>query len=99
VAVLTLFAGRRLQKRIDHETPAPPSRILTFRQGYLTGARFASDGETIVYSAAWDGKPQRDIHDEGGLDRVAAAGHLPGGILAVSSQNEMAISLNCENRM
>jgi len=99
VAVLTLFAGRRLQKRIDHETPAPPSRILTFRQGYLTGARFASDGETIVYSAAWDGSPSEIFTTRVGSIESRPLGIFPAGILAVSSQNEMAISLNCENRI
>ena len=37
---------------------APPSYTrLTFRRGTVDGARFAPDGQTIVYSAAWNGKP------------------------------------------
>ena len=32
---------------------------LTFRSGLITGARFAPDGETVVYSASWDGQPGR----------------------------------------
>src|SRR6266542_5564179 len=57
LAVLTFFAGQRMQARRDREAPRPMTRTLTFRRGFLTGARFAPDGQTIVYSAAWDGKP------------------------------------------
>jgi len=32
----------------------PEYRQLTFRRGSLDTARFAPDGQTIVYSAAWD---------------------------------------------
>ena len=44
-------------------TPRPPPtyRQLTFRNGSISGARFQSDGENIVYGAAWDGEPYR-IH-------------------------------------
>src|ERR1700693_490621 len=37
---------------------APPSfRQLTFSRGEVGGAQFAPDGQTIVYSAAWEGRP------------------------------------------
>src|SRR5262249_1026165 len=38
---------------------AAPARYqrLTFRRGALSIARFAPDGETVVYGAAWEGKP------------------------------------------
>ena len=32
-------------------------RQLTFRRGLLTGARFAPDGQSIVYAAGWEGRP------------------------------------------
>ena len=76
---LAFLAGERVQARRDREAPPPKRTTLTFRRGFLTGARFAPDGQTIVYSAAWDGKPQRDLHDARGLDRVAAARDLPRG--------------------
>jgi hypothetical protein len=39
-------------------SPPPPSFTqLTFRRGIVEGAAFAPDGQTIVYSAAWDGRP------------------------------------------
>ena len=37
-------------------TPRPPSyRQLTFRRGRIPNARFAPDGQTVVFSASWDG--------------------------------------------
>jgi Tol biopolymer transport system component len=96
--VLAFFAGQRLQARRDRETPPPPTRTLTFRRGFLTGARFAPDGQTIVYSAAWDGKPSEIFTTRAGSSDSRPLGIFPAGILAISSAGEMAISLGCENR-
>lgn len=30
---------------------------LTFQRGYVRGARFAPDGQNVIYSAAWEGRP------------------------------------------
>jgi eukaryotic-like serine/threonine-protein kinase len=89
LAVLAFLAGQKLQARHDCETPPPPTRTLTFRRGFLTGARFAPDGQTIVYSAAWDGKPseifttriaaERDRHLPGRRNRQDPAGKMPSG--------------------
>jgi eukaryotic-like serine/threonine-protein kinase len=35
----------------------PKFTRLTYRQGYLSNARFAKEGPTIVYSAQWDNEP------------------------------------------
>jgi hypothetical protein len=98
VAVLAFFAGQNFQARHDHEAPPPPTRTLTFRRGFLTGARFAPDGQTIVYSAAWDGKPSEIFTTRVGSSDSRPLGIFPAGILAISSAGEMAISLGCENR-
>jgi Tol biopolymer transport system component len=98
LAVLTFFAGQRLQARRDGEKPPPLTRTLTFRRGYVTGARFAPDGQTIVYSAAWDGKPSEIFTTRVGSSEARPLGIFPAGILAISSAGEMAISLGCESR-
>jgi len=41
---------------------APSFRRLTFRHGVLGMARFAPDGQTIVYSATWEGGTGRDLY-------------------------------------
>ena len=58
---------------------------LTFRRGFLTGARFAPDGQTIVYSAAWDGKPSEIFTTRVGSSESRPLGIFPAGILAISS--------------
>src|SRR5207247_3455420 len=39
------------------QTSLPVYHPLTFRRGIVHSARFAPDGKTIIYSAAWEGKP------------------------------------------
>ncbi len=40
-------------------TPTPAKfQQLTFRRGTVRAARFSPDGETVVYSSGWEGKPQ-----------------------------------------
>src|SRR5262245_55149341 len=40
VAVLAFLSGRRLEKRVERDRPPPARQTVTFRRGYLTGARF-----------------------------------------------------------
>ena len=77
--VLAFFIGQRLQERRDRDAPAPSRRTLTFRRGFLTGARFAPDGQTIVYSAAWDGKPSEIFTTRVGSDDSRPLGIFPAG--------------------
>jgi DNA-binding winged helix-turn-helix (wHTH) protein/Tol biopolymer transport system component len=48
------FFGQRAGQR-----PEPTFHQLTFRRGGVVSARFAPDGKTVVYGAAWDGDPVR----------------------------------------
>ncbi len=95
LAALTYFAGRKVQATLDREAPPPKRTTLTFRRGYLTGARFAPDGHTIVYSACWDGKRSEIFTTRVGSIESRPLGIKNAGILAVSSTGEMAISIDC----
>ncbi len=95
VAVLTFVAGQRVQARRDREAPPPKRTAMTFRRGYVTGARFAPDGQAIVYSAAWDGKPSEIFTTRVGSTESRTLGITPADILAVSSAGEMAVLLGC----
>jgi len=73
------------------------SSRLTFRRGAVSGARFAPDGQTIVYSASWDGEPL-DLFSVRTDVRESRAMKVPGaGLLAVSSTGELAVSLGFRN--
>jgi hypothetical protein len=98
LAVLTFLAGQRVQARHDREAPPPKRTTLTFRRGYLTGARFAPDGQTIVYSACWDGKRSEIFTTRVGSNDSRALGIENAAILAVSATGEMAISIDCDSR-
>src|SRR5712691_680665 len=86
--VLGYFVGRR-----SATTPQPKLVRLTFRRGIVRAARFAPDGRTVVYSAAWDGNRSQlflgrpENPESMALDAPAA------DVLAVSSAGELALAL------
>ena len=67
---------------------------LTFRRGFVSAARFAPDGQTIVYSAAWDGAPSRIFTTRPEGREATALPLPPAKLLAVSSGGELAILLD-----
>jgi predicted Ser/Thr protein kinase len=88
VAVVALQAGKRLAR-----TPVPRFQRLTFRHGYAGYARFAPDGQTIVYSAAWDENPDEIYTTRAGALEARSLG-IRGNILSVSSGADMAVFLH-----
>jgi Tol biopolymer transport system component len=71
-------------------------RQLTSRRGNVMHARFAPDGRTIVYSAAWDGKPAELFSVRTDSLESRPLGIPNADILAVSSKGELAILLKKE---
>ncbi|HWY59660.1 MAG TPA: protein kinase [Terriglobales bacterium] len=57
LGTLALAAGLWLLGRWSAAKPQPKFTRLTYRQGYLSNARFAKDGQTVVYSAQWNNEP------------------------------------------
>ena len=56
VGVAAAIAAAATWRRVAE----PPSfRALTFRRGSMGGARFGPDGQTVIYAAAWQGKPMQ----------------------------------------
>src|SRR5262249_55238334 len=78
--------------------PSAPPRFekVTFRRGYVRGARFGPDGRAVLYAAAWDGGPLRIyLKQPESLDALAL--ELPSAnLLAVSPTGELAIALDCK---
>ena len=89
---LAYLAGTRFAKK---SAPSIPTfQQLTFRRGPISAARFAPDGKTIVYAAAWDGHPVELYTASLGSPEWRSL-NLPGAnLLAVSSTGEMAVCLN-----
>jgi dipeptidyl aminopeptidase/acylaminoacyl peptidase len=74
---------------------APPSfRQITFSRGEVGGSLFAPDGQTIVYSAAWEGKPFEIFINRPESPESRPFGLPDSEVLAISKSGEMAVSLN-----
>jgi len=63
---------------------------VSFRRGMIWSGRFAPDGLTAVYSAAWGGEPVRLYAARVGTAETRALDLPPGKILAVSKTGELA---------
>ena len=74
--------------------PAASYSQLTFRQGSIFSARFTPDGETVLYGAAWDGRPAELFTTRPGSPESRSLGLPPAEILSVSSGGEMALLLD-----
>ncbi len=83
-----LFAG----KRFWSEEP-PYFKQLTFRRGQIASARFAPDGQTILYSAAWDGRPMEIFVSRPESPESRPFGLVGAELLAISGSGEMALSV------
>jgi len=92
IAVLALIAGRALWK--------PPAAAtltyqrLTFRRGTIGRARFAPDGQTVVYDARWDGRPSEVFTLRPGNPESRPLGIADAMLLAVSVTGELAVQLH-----
>jgi DNA-binding winged helix-turn-helix (wHTH) protein/Tol biopolymer transport system component len=88
-----LLWGRRLWLK------SPPSfQQLTFRRGLVASARFTPDGQTIIYSALWEGRPSALFTTRPESPESRAFGLDNALLLSVSRQGEMAVLLNPQVR-
>src|SRR5436190_19122662 len=74
-------------------SPALHYRQLTFRHGVVWSARFAPDGQTIVYSAAWDGKPIELYSTRAEFPASRSLGLPSADLNAISPSGELALTL------
>ncbi|TMA32929.1 MAG: hypothetical protein E6J88_01620, partial [Deltaproteobacteria bacterium] len=84
--VASFFFGRRASA-----TVLQSFHKLTFRRGTVFSARFAPDGQTVIYGAGWDGEPQQLFSTRPESPESRALGVSNAKILSISSANELAI--------
>src|SRR4029450_4762546 len=70
--------------------PAPRWTPVTFRTGTISAARFASDRNTVVYSAAWGVQPYALFMTRPGSAESRALGVSDARLLGVSSSGDLA---------
>jgi serine/threonine protein kinase len=82
------LAGRRFTSSFQ-----PTFHRLTFRRGTILTARFAADGKTVVYGAAWDGNKPEVFLVTPDSPESRPLGLANTDVYAVSSSGELALSL------
>jgi serine/threonine protein kinase/Tol biopolymer transport system component len=92
VAGLGVYAGKFFFAAAPVEPPL--YRQLTFRRGSIRSARFAPDGQTILYSAAWQGGPLDVFTARPEAPEARSMGLSHTQLMSVSSASEMAVLLN-----
>ena len=71
----------------------PTYQRLTFRRGTILAARFATDGQTIIYGASWEGNPTRLFSTRPESSESSQLMLPDAEILSISRSGMMAISL------
>jgi len=67
---------------------------MTFRRGEVRAARLSPDGETVVYSAAWDGRPAEIYVGNRQSPEARTLGIQDAEVMSVSKSAELAILLH-----
>ncbi|HTO75401.1 MAG TPA: protein kinase [Thermoanaerobaculia bacterium] len=95
-AVAGLAAGFLLREAVGGGKPSAPPQFqqITYQRGMIFSARFAPDGQTIAYGAAWDGRPLEIYSARLDSPESRPLGLPPADVLSISKTGEMAISLN-----
>jgi hypothetical protein len=86
-AAIAAFIGGRRTVSMD----PPQYQRLTFQRGSISSARFAPEGRTIVYAAAWDGKSYDLFTARIDGREARALGIHNASIASISSAGEMAL--------
>ncbi len=94
VAVIgAAWGGWYFANRIGSARPETTFHRMTFRRGEVRGARFGSDGDTVVYSAAWDGQPSEIYIANRHSPEARPVALADAELLSVSKSSELAILL------
>jgi eukaryotic-like serine/threonine-protein kinase len=93
-----LALGFVLGRQTGSNSP-PTFHQLTFRRGTIGAARFGSDGQTIVYSAAWEGKPLEPFVARSETPDSRPFGIVGAEILGISKPGEIALALGSHSAL
>ena len=93
IALLLVATGVAfLAGHVRRATVTPEFHQLTYRSGTIYGARFTNDGNSILYSAAWEASPIELYTSRS--DSVEARSLAPKTLVAaISSKNQLAVLL------
>jgi Tol biopolymer transport system component len=98
LALLAGVAAGALLLRGPTRAAFPAYHPLTFRRGIVHSARFAPDGKTVIYSAAWEGKPLDLFTTRPESPQSQQVEPKGADVLAVSASGEMLLALHSKPR-
>jgi len=87
------FGGWYFANRMKESAGEVTFQRLTFRRGEVHNARFAPDGDTIVYSAAWDGRPSEIFVANRRSPEARPLGVSDADVLGIAKTTEIALLL------
>ena len=90
--VCLVAAGLWIRHRIAR-SPEPVFQRLSFGRGTILSARFTADGQSIVYGAAWSGKPFQLFWTKTSSTESRSLG-VDADILAISPSGDLAVLVN-----
>ena len=102
VALVALLAGAAAQQWLKRDTATGDgaSRVsfkrVTFARGLMRSARFAPDGQTIIYGAGWGGPPVKLYLARTESRESTPIAAPPAELLAISKKGEMAIAVGLD---
>ena len=102
VGVVTVLSFRPRRSQLVKNSPSvkekieSTSRQLTNRDGFISGARFAPEGNSVVYSAGFDGKPLELFYNNGESAEARPAGIESASLESVSHSGKIAVLVDFE---
>jgi serine/threonine protein kinase len=94
MALVILSSGAYFAGRLSVPSAHTVFHRLTYRRGMISSARFAPDGNTIVYSANWEDDPSDIFVVRPDSPESRALGFSRAELLAISPSSELALSLS-----
>jgi Tol biopolymer transport system component len=88
VALIVFVAHQRLAR-----VRPPALHQITFRRGTVWNARFAPDGKSVIYGAAWEGNPVEIFHSSLDSPDARPLGLTGADVLSILPNGEMAVVL------
>lgn len=90
LAALSILVAGLAGWTLKGKRPAEPEfQQLTFRRGNVLRARFTPDGESVYFSATWDGEPARMFHMKASGGDATPIGPPKADFLAVGKDGQV----------
>jgi len=94
IAAACVATGFVIASRLTTRCHEPPTFTrLTFQRGFIKTARFAPDGQSVLYSAGWDGRPPEVFETRFDRSATRALGLEGIHLHAVSRTGELALMI------